>query len=185
MDTIVKALIKFYQKLGGTPSDLRLNATAADVIDAISDTYTDKEGTHVEVSTELSEGTKIATITTNNTEHDIYAPAGGGSDVEVFEMITNPNDPKQRIFNTGTSFTDVYNAIEAGKAVIIKCPGVNASSTCYLSLTNVDVVTIAHRTTYYFTTVTGNKYIQLKFVKVTSAMPTYGDFEYGTITVTN
>ena len=74
MDTIVKALIKFYQKLGGTPSDLRLNATAADVIDAISDTYTDKEGTHVEVTTELSEGTKVATVTTNNTEHDIYAP---------------------------------------------------------------------------------------------------------------
>ena len=74
MDTIVTALTKFYQKLGGTPSDISVNATTSDVIDAITEVYTDKEGTHVEVTTELSEGTKVATVTTNNTEHDIYAP---------------------------------------------------------------------------------------------------------------
>lgn len=104
MDTIVKALIKFYQKLGGTPSDLRLNATAADVIDAISDTYTDKEGTHVEVSTELSEGTKVATVTTNNTEHDIYAPTPDSVSVTA-ELSEGTKVATVTINNVGT---DIY-----------------------------------------------------------------------------
>ena len=72
--TIVESLKKFLTKLGGDPTKLENNATSADIIDAISEAYTDKEGTYTEVTPIGSEGTKIATITTNNTGHDIYAP---------------------------------------------------------------------------------------------------------------
>lgn len=73
--TLVESLKKFLAKLGGDPNDLENNATSAEVIDAISEAYTDKEGTYTEVSPIVTEGTKIATITTNNVDHDIYAPA--------------------------------------------------------------------------------------------------------------
>ena len=76
MKTITDALKKFYTKLGGDVSKLPSRTTSADLIDAMSDVYTDKEGTHVEVTTQVTEGTKIATIKTNNEDHDIYAPAG-------------------------------------------------------------------------------------------------------------
>ena len=71
---IVDSLKKLLTKFGGDTSALSENATSSDVIDAITEAYTDKEGTYVEVSPIGSEGTKIATITTNNTAHDIYAP---------------------------------------------------------------------------------------------------------------
>lgn len=142
--------------------------------------------TSIPIVTANPEDQATGTLSSLKVNNVVYGIPAGGSDVEVFEMITNPNDPKQRVFPDGASFTDVYNAIEAGKAVIIKCPGVTASNTCYLSLTNIDVMAIAHRNTYYFTTVThGYYYIELKFVKTTSAIPTYGDFEYGIVTVTD
>ncbi|MBP5598396.1 MAG: hypothetical protein J6Y02_23720 [Pseudobutyrivibrio sp.] len=72
--TLVESLKKFLAKLGGDPNELENNATSAEVIDAISEAYTDKEGTYTEVNPIVTTGTKIATITTNNTEHDIYAP---------------------------------------------------------------------------------------------------------------
>lgn len=72
--TLVESLKKFLAKLGGDPTELDNNATSAEVIDAISEAYTDKEGTHVEVTPTVTKGTKIATITTNNTPHDIYVP---------------------------------------------------------------------------------------------------------------
>ncbi|MBR3117711.1 MAG: hypothetical protein IKF29_00575 [Oceanobacillus sp.] len=72
--TIVESLKKFLTKLGGDATKLENNATSADIIDAISEAYTDKEGTYTEVTPIVAEGTKIATITTNNTPHDIYAP---------------------------------------------------------------------------------------------------------------
>ena len=71
---IKDALSKFYVKLGGSPTDINADDTSGDILEKISDVYTDKEGTHVEVSTVTDSGTKIATITTNNTNHDIYAP---------------------------------------------------------------------------------------------------------------
>lgn len=71
---IKEALSKFYVKLGGSPTDINADDTSGDILEKISDVYTDKEGTHVEVSTVTDSGTKIATITTNNTDHDIYAP---------------------------------------------------------------------------------------------------------------
>ena len=72
--TIVDSLKKLLTKFGGDASALKENATSSDVIDAISEAYTDKEGTYTEVTPIGSEGIKIATITTNNTPHDIYAP---------------------------------------------------------------------------------------------------------------
>ena len=74
MKTITDSLKKFYAKLGGDVSKLPSRTTSADLIDAMSDVYTDKEGTHVEVTTQVTEGTKIATVKTNNEDHDIYAP---------------------------------------------------------------------------------------------------------------
>lgn len=74
MKTITDSLKNFYAKLGGNPSNLPSRSTSADIIDAMSDVYTDKEGTHVEVTTQVTEGTKIATVKTNNEDHDIYAP---------------------------------------------------------------------------------------------------------------
>ena len=71
---IKEALGKFYVKLGGSPTDINADDTSGDILEKISEVYTDKEGTHVEVSTVVDSGTKIATITTNNTNHDIYAP---------------------------------------------------------------------------------------------------------------
>ena len=74
MKTITDALKTFYAKLGGDVSKLPSRTTSADIIEAMSDVYTDKEGTHVEVTTQVTEGTKIATVKTNNEDHDIYAP---------------------------------------------------------------------------------------------------------------
>ena len=74
MKTITDSLKNFYAKLGGNPANLPSRSTSADIIDAMSDVYTDKEGTHVEVTTPVTEGTKIATVKTNNEDHDIYAP---------------------------------------------------------------------------------------------------------------
>lgn len=74
MKTITDSLKNFYAKLGGNPSNLPSRSTSADIIDAMSDVYTDKEGTHVEVTTQVTEGTKIATVKTNNEDHDIYVP---------------------------------------------------------------------------------------------------------------
>lgn len=74
MSTITDSLKNFYKKLGGSLSNLGPNSTSADIVDAMAEVYTDKEGTYVEVTEEVTEGTKIATITTNNEDHDIYAP---------------------------------------------------------------------------------------------------------------
>ncbi|MBP5598397.1 MAG: hypothetical protein J6Y02_23725 [Pseudobutyrivibrio sp.] len=71
---IVDSLKKLLTRFGGDVSALEENATSSDVIDAISEAYIDKEGTYTEVTPIGSEGTKIATIRTNNTDHDIYAP---------------------------------------------------------------------------------------------------------------
>lgn len=71
---IKDALSKFYVKLGGSPTDINADDTSGDILEKISDVYTDKEGTHVEVTTPVTEGTKIATVKTNNEDHDIYAP---------------------------------------------------------------------------------------------------------------
>ena len=74
MSTITDSLKNFYKKLGGNLSSLGPNSTSADIVDAMAEVYTDKEGTYVEVTESVTEGTKIATITTNNVDHDIYAP---------------------------------------------------------------------------------------------------------------
>lgn len=74
MSTITDSLKNFYKKLGGSLSNLGPNSTSADIVDAMAEVYTDKEGTYVEVTEEVTEGTKIATIKTNNEDHDIYAP---------------------------------------------------------------------------------------------------------------
>lgn len=82
---IVDSLKKLLVKFGGNPSALEENATSSDVIDAITEAYTDKEGTYTEVTPVVTEGTKIATIKTNNTDHDIYAPAASGGS-SVFDI---------------------------------------------------------------------------------------------------
>lgn len=87
--TLVESLKKFLAKLGGDPNDLENNATSAEVIDAISEAYTDKEGTHTEVNPIITTGTKIATITTNNIEHDIYAPIDSSSPYTLYIQPTN------------------------------------------------------------------------------------------------
>lgn len=74
MSTITDSLKNFYKKLGGSLSNLGPNSTSADIVDAMAEVYTDKEGTYVEVTEAVTEGTKIATIKTNNVNHDIYAP---------------------------------------------------------------------------------------------------------------
>lgn len=93
--TLVESLKKFLAKLGGDPTGLDNNATSAEVINAISEAYTDKEGTYVEVTPITTEGTKIATITTNNTPHDIYVP--------------DPPAKKQIRFNIGELTYDAEN----------------------------------------------------------------------------
>lgn len=45
-------------------------------------------GSTVSVSPDLATGTKIATITVNGTDYDLYAPAGGGGD-SYFEIVSN------------------------------------------------------------------------------------------------
>lgn len=87
--TLVESLKKFLAKLGGDPNDLENNATSAEVIDAISEAYTDKEGTHTEVNPIVTTGTKIATITTNNVEHDIYAPIDSSSPYTLYIQPSN------------------------------------------------------------------------------------------------
>lgn len=45
-------------------------------------------GSTVSVSPDLDTGTKIATITVNGTDYDLYAPAGGGGE-NYFEIVSN------------------------------------------------------------------------------------------------
>lgn len=145
--TIVDSLKKFLTKLGGNPNELENNATSAEIIDAISEAYTDKEGTYTEVTPIGSEGTKIATITTNNTQHDIYAPKelpavtsedegdvlgvnssgewvkttpSGGSDDFIVTGTQTWNDELQEVRVTGVDKTvsDIITAYNSGKNVI-------------------------------------------------------------------
>ena len=123
MKTITDALKKFYTKLGGDVSKLPSRTTSADLIDAMSDVYTDKEGTHVEVTTTVSEGTKIATIKTNNEDHDIYAPAGGGSGSSIINctVTQDPDVATQFYLNlpSGVTSQDISSRLASGEYIIL------------------------------------------------------------------
>ena len=139
----------------------------------------------IPVVTPNPSGTATETLTSLGIDSDIYSIGGGGSpNVEIFEMEVNPLNGDERIFPDGTSFTDIYDAIEAGKVVIIKCPGVSASHKCYLRLTNI--VNVSSSTIrYFFTTITnanGVKYHGLMFEMSNSLMPEFGDFTSLSIT---
>ena len=115
MKTITDALKNFYVKLGGDVSKLPSRTTSADLIDAMSDVYTDKEGTHVEVTTQVTEGTKIATIKTNNEDHDIYAPAGGGVENFIIKLYC---DNSNNITSDKTA-QEIADAVNDGKILYI------------------------------------------------------------------
>lgn len=136
---IKDALSKFYVKLGGSPTDINADDTSGDILEKISDVYTDKEGTHVEVTTTLEEGTKIATIKTNNEDHDIYAPAGGG-DVFVVNLTEGGSATE---FTADKTPTEIKSAFDSGKVVIAKGTSTNAILTyCFVVTTPISIIQI-------------------------------------------
>ena len=116
--TLVESLKKFLTKLGGDPTGLDDNATSAEVIDAITEAYTDKEGTYTEVTPIESSGTKIATITTNNTEHDIYAPKEL-PDVTASDKLKTLQVNADGEWTAGATIPDLSN-VSNGAMVVVR-----------------------------------------------------------------
>lgn len=92
---IKDALSKFYVKLGGSPTDINADDTSGDILEKISDVYTDKEGTHVE----LVRG-NIGKFTTNealvniklNDQNNFIFPRGDGYFHIILEADLTVND---------------------------------------------------------------------------------------------
>lgn len=78
---IKDALSKFYVKLGGSPTDINADDTSGDILEKISDVYTDKEGTHVEVVRsdigKFTSNEPLVNIKLNN-QNNIITPRGDG-----------------------------------------------------------------------------------------------------------
>ncbi len=81
---IKEALGKFYVKLGGEASNIKADDTTGDILEKISDVYTDKEGTHVEVvgygsgnSSKFTSNEPLVNIKLNN-QNNIFIPRGDG-----------------------------------------------------------------------------------------------------------
>ena len=125
MKTITDSLKNFYAKLGGNPSNLPSRSTSADIIDAMSDVYTDKEGTHVEVTTQVTEGTKIATIKTNNEDHDIYAP----KEVKYINCTWSTDVANRVMLPSGVTTADIYNDLSNGILVVLSIHRIGSSTT--------------------------------------------------------
>ncbi len=129
--TIVDSLKKLLTKFGGNASALEENATSSDVIDAIADAYTDKEGTYVEVTPIENKGTKIATITTNNTPHDIYA---GINNYYLANSVSGTS-----VTLTKDTLADIAGLYFSGKQILLEIlsSGINSIlslSTCDISI---------------------------------------------------
>ena len=139
---IVDSLKKLLTKFGGDTSALAENATSSDVIDAITEAYTDKEGTYVEVTPVLSEGTKIATITTNNTEHDIFAPASSGG--ASFFDVTISYDTSGAKFVSNKTFAEISAAFAAGSIVRAFVDMTDYSSTTYFGTGYVALTSVPY-----------------------------------------
>lgn len=142
--------------------------------------------TSIPIVTANPEDQATDTLSSLKIDNVVYGISSGGesSNVEIIEMDVNPLDINQRVFKSGTSFTDILNAIEAGKVIFIKCQGLTSSQTCYLQLTTITAVS-SSTTRYFFTSITnegGRKYLELLFEKYNSYLPEYGDFSSASIT---
>lgn len=139
---IVDSLKKLLTRFGGDVSALEENATSSDVIDAISEAYTDKEGTYTEVSPIVTEGTKIATITTNNVDHDIYAPEAVSNIFRFNITYEYDSSADVSLFKSDKTYSEIKSAFDAGKSVIAylntdSYPGTDISNNINIASTSI------------------------------------------------
>ncbi len=91
-------------------ADGTISLSQSNIISALGYTPASSNGSAVSISNRLTEGTRIATITINNTGYDLYAPTSSGGSTVVYPIAVNSGGTgattaKQAVINLGIFYS--------------------------------------------------------------------------------